>query len=413
MKKVLVCAYSCVSESGVKNIGGEAELGINMIKQLSRFFDVYVLTHHHNKKSIEDFLLKQPMPNVTFFYIALPKFLSFLEKFHKGGIQIYSYLWQIKAYFVAKELHQKNNFDFFHHITYANDWMASYIGALLPIPYVRGPGGGAHSVPKLFMKEYTLQQKLGEIVRGVGQWIFRHDPFFTLGQNKAKALLVCNQEAFNAMPQKWQAKTQFFPVNGINLSDVQRLSLQDVQHPEFVVMTAGKLLKIKSVELAIKAFKIFNDKVPGSKFLIIGDGPEFLNLNKLVLDLNLKNKVKFEKWMPRKELLLKMAESDLFVFPSLRDGGGAVVVEAMAMQKPIVCFDISGPGFHVKNEWGIKIKPENPDQAVRDMAKAFENLYYNKELRLKMGENAKKRVEEFYNWDKLGDKLFQIYNNVL
>ena len=100
--KVLVCAYSCLSESGVKFIGGEAGLGWNIVKQLARFHRVFVLTHFQNQAEIKKKLLKEPLPNVKFYYINLPFWLEPLERFHKGGIQLYAYLWQIKAYFWQK-----------------------------------------------------------------------------------------------------------------------------------------------------------------------------------------------------------------------------------------------------------------------------------------------------------------------
>ena len=81
-KKLLVCAYCCVSESGVLQVGGEAELGFNLVKQFGRFFQVTVLTHAYNQKAIEKVLQKDPLPNVKFVYIQLPTFLRFLEKFH-------------------------------------------------------------------------------------------------------------------------------------------------------------------------------------------------------------------------------------------------------------------------------------------------------------------------------------------
>lgn len=413
MKKVLVCVYSCVSESGVNQIGGEAELGWNLVKQLSRFFDVYAITHSNNQAAIEFKMKKENCDNVKFIYIRLPKFFSFLEKLHKGGIQIYSYLWQIKAYFIVKKLHQKNNFDSFHHITYANDWMASYIGALLPIPYIRGPGGGAHQVPYEFTKEYPLKDRLAEKLRSFGQWIFRHDPFFVIGQNKARALLVCNREAFDALPKIWQRKVNFFPVNGISLEDLKDNSNNFNHSGKFSIIIAGKLIKIKGFDLAIKSFEIFSKKNKNSKLVIIGDGPELKNLNQLTQALKIEDRVEFKKWMPRGNLLSEIDKSDIFLFPSLRDGGGQVVVEAMARGKPVICFDISGPGFHVDDKCGIKIKPDNPKQAINDIARALEKLYSNKELCLQLGANAKIKAEKYYNWNKLGDKLNDIYNRII
>ncbi|MCX6720719.1 MAG: glycosyltransferase [Candidatus Staskawiczbacteria bacterium] len=407
-KKVLVCAYSCVSESGVKNIGGEAELGWNLVKQMGRFFDVYVLTHSYNQKSIEALMAKEKLLNIHFCYIKLSPILSFLENFHKGGIQIYSYLWQIKSYFVAKKLHEEIKFDAFHHITYANDWMASYIGALLKVPYLRGPGGGAHRVPDAFMKEYSFKERLSDKVRTIGQWLFRHDPFFIMGQNRAKKILVCNREAFDILPKKWKDKAEFFPVNGASIKDIACVNGNN-NNDIFSVISAGKLIKIKGFDLAIKAFKVFSENNYNSKLVIVGDGPELSNLKNLAKKLCIDNKVIFKGWLSHGDLMNEIGISDLFIFCSLRDGGGAVVVEAMAEGKPVVCFDLAGPGFHVDDSCGIKVKAENSEQAVKDMAMALEKLYSDKELRLRLGKGAREKAEREYDWDKLGSKLNEIY----
>jgi len=108
-----------------------------------------------------------------------------------------------------------------------------------------------------------------------------------------------------------------------------------------------------------------------------------------------------------------MAEADVFLFPSLRDGGGAVVLEAMASGTPVICLDSGGPGFHVRPEWGIKVAAKDPDSAVRDMAEALERLYLDQGMRTRMGRTAKARVLEFYVWDKLGDRLSGIYSKCL
>src|SRR5712692_9010733 len=141
--RVLACAYACYGESGAKLSGGEAVLGWSLVRQLGRFHEVWVLTHSENRPSIEAALRQEPLPSVRFHYLDLPDWLRPLQRL-PGGIQLYAYLWQLRAYLAARALHRRHGFDVFHHITYANDWMASFIGALLPIPFIRGPGGGAH-----------------------------------------------------------------------------------------------------------------------------------------------------------------------------------------------------------------------------------------------------------------------------
>ena len=122
------------------------------------------------------------------------------------------------------------------------------------------------------------------------------------------------------------------------------------------------------------------------------------------------SKVKFTGALPREQLMSDMADSDVFLFPSLRDGGGTVVIEAMAAGKPVICLDNGGPGMHINEECGIKITPESPQQAVFDIANALEELYENAERRAELGKSARKRAEELYLWDKLGDRLRDIYN---
>src|SRR4030042_4237363 len=119
-------------------------------------------------------LREKPLSNATFYYIGLSSWFQFLQRF-QGGIQIYSFFWQLKAYFVDQKLYKQFHFDVFHHVTYANDWMASFIGAFLPISYIRGPGGGAHSVPKNFLSEFSFFDRFSQYLRSFGQWLFRNE----------------------------------------------------------------------------------------------------------------------------------------------------------------------------------------------------------------------------------------------
>jgi glycosyltransferase involved in cell wall biosynthesis len=413
--RILICAFACDPKASSGLGSGEDLLGWNIIKEINRFCGVWIITSLKNKSGIETYLKQNPLYNLHFHYVDFPSWLRwpFQWLWSHGGSQFYFYIWQIKAYFVAQKLHRKFRFDAFHHITYANDWMASFIGALLPVPYIRGPGGGAHRVPKNFLSEFSFSGRLSQSLRSIGQWLFRHDPFFIIGQRRARAILVCNQEALEAIPKKWRGKTHLFPVNGISTNDLNLLTSREISTNKFSVFTAGKLIQIKGFGLAIKAFKIFTDKFLETEFTIIGDGPELARLKSLVSQLGLEKKVHFLGWMAREELLKRMLSADVFLFPSLRDGGGAVVVEAMAAGKPTICLDIGGPGLHITDECGIKVTPHSSEQAVGKMAVALERLYSDKELRLRMGKEARARAEQVYHWDQLGERLLKIYQEAL
>lgn len=409
--RVLACAFACHPPGKVGFSGGEDILGWSLVKQVARFHDVWALTDARNRTSIEEILEEESIPSLHFIYIGLPSWLHTFLRF-QGSHQLYAYLWQIKAYFVARRLNNSLTFDLFHHITYANDWMASFIGALLPIPYIRGPGGGAQRTPKGFEQEYSMAGRLWENFRHVGQWLLRHDPVFVKGQNQARYLLLCNKESVSNLPDKWARKVHFFPVSGISTEDMAVVSPSKADD-KFNILMAGSLIQVKGFSLAIKAFKQFDDRCPGTTLSLIGSGPEEPRLRSLVNRLDLQSKIQFTQSLPRNELLARMAAADIFLFPSLRDGGGGVIVEAMSLGKPVVCLNTGGPGMHVSDECGVKIAPVTSEDAIRKLSAALERLYRDEETRLKLGKAAREKVKVAYHWDTLGERLMEFYRDSL
>jgi len=299
-------------------------------------------------------------------------------------------------------------------VTYANDWLASFAGALLPLPYIRGPGGGAHRTPKGLQGEYPFSGRIWELIRIIGQNILRHDPIYIKGHSRASAILVCNRESMEQLPTNWSKKAEIFPVSGISSVDFDfDPPQQDNDSSHFRLLSAGSLIKIKGFGLAIKAFGAFHQSNPDSIFTIVGSGPEESRLRDLVKTLGLDDSVHFLDWMPRNQLLSEMAKCHVFLFPSLRDGGGTVVVEAMAMGRPVVCLDNGGPGMHITEEFGIKVVPGSQDETVQRLRLALEKLHEDENLRIAMGRAAKKRALEVYEWDALGERLANIYERTL
>jgi hypothetical protein len=122
------------------------------MEQLARFHDLWVITHSYNEAGISEALGAKPLPNVRFHFVELPRAMRWLYRIEFGQ-RIYYYLWQIKAWRVARKLHRKVRFDAAHHLTFGNDWIPSFIGAFLPVPFIWGPVGGGQRTPKPLLKE--------------------------------------------------------------------------------------------------------------------------------------------------------------------------------------------------------------------------------------------------------------------
>jgi glycosyltransferase involved in cell wall biosynthesis len=410
--RVLACVFTCCPPGTPGFQGGEHLLGWNLVNQIAKVHEVWALTHAQDRQSIEHALATIPIPNLHFEYVGLPNWLRPLLRV-QGGHQFYYHLWQAKAYFIARSMHKKLDFQLFHHITYANDWLANFIGAFLPVPYVRGPGGGAHRTPKGFETEYAIRGRLWERVRSLGQWIFRHDPVFLRGQERARAILVCNRDSMSQIPKKWAYKAHLYPVSGISPDELPPISDAGSNGEGFRVLSAGSLIEVKGFGLAIRSFKEFAKYQPSAKLNIIGSGPEEPRLRALAQQNCLHDNVCFLGWKPHHEVLSEMASHDVFLFPSLRDGGGTVVIEAMGVGRPVVCLDVGGPGLHVTEGTGLKVAASSPQRAVQDLADALQRLFEDPELRLAMGRAARERALESYQWDRLGDRLMKIYQESL
>lgn len=407
--RVLLGAYAFAPPDTPTSRGGEDLLGWSLARQAARRADVWVLTSRACEGPVRAAIPETSESRIRVVFVDLPRAIWWMRR-RQGFVQAYAYMWQVRATFTAARLHRRLRFDLYHHLTYANDWMASHIGALLRIPFVRGPGGGAHRVPRSFTAGRGLRFRVAQALRRIAQVVFRMDPFFLLGQARAKALLVCNDEARWALPRRWVAKATLFPVNGVETEEVAPSATLG-SGDRFVVMTAARLVSIKAVDLALRAFgAMVRETQANAELHVVGEGPEEPRLRALAVQLGIAPRVRWLGWSPRSDVLGMMRACDVFLFPSLRDGGGAVVVEAMAQGKPVVCLDLAGPGFHVTADCGVKVPARDPDQAVRDMASALVRLHRNPSLRLQLGEAARRRVLEEYVWDRLGERLAAVYD---
>jgi glycosyltransferase involved in cell wall biosynthesis len=179
------------------------------------------------------------------------------------------------------------------------------------------------------------------------------------------------------------------------------------------MISAGYLDKINGFHLAIKAYALFSKSFQDSDFVIFGEGPEQSKLERMIEDNTLDSKVRIHPWIDRKALHERMQDSDVFLSTGLRNRSGLFVVRAMSAGLPVVCLDTGGPGMHVQESWGIRVKPENPEQCVRDLAEALEKLYTDRALHRRMSLAASKNIKEHYTWSELGKTLKRIYGEVL
>jgi len=404
--KVLISAYACEPHKG-----SEPGVGWNWAKQIARFAEVWVITRANNKQVIEAELKDHPEPNLHFIYVDLPKWLTFWKK-KQRGVHLYYLLWQCAAYIRAKNLTEKVKFDLAHHITFVNDWTPTFL-SFLDMPLIWGPIGSNRPIPKKFLPDMRnyLKDKLKHNIRQIMRKII---PFYkrTLKNSRRIILISKSQLGFAPFNSIQRNKLIFQSANAVDVFERNHKCTKEKNQDSFMIFSAGTLIPIKGFHLSLQAIADQINKKKEVTFLIAGEGSLKYYLKSLAESLNIGDKVDFAGNLKRSEVLKLMNESDVFLFPSF-EGGGMVVLEAMAASLPVVCLDYGGPGEMVTDECGIKVKPLNPDQTIKDLSDALLKLANDSELRKKMGEAGKRRVEEFYTWEKKGEFIKQVYEEVL
>lgn len=387
-------------------------MGWNLVRQAARFHEIWVMTLPDHRRAIERTLSEHPLPKAHFVYLDLPRWRR-IRRVGLIGDHISYYAWQIAAYFVARKLHRKLRFDLVHHVTLVCYWRPSFL-ALLPVPFVWGPVGGAESAPRSFSSSFSLRGKVQEIVRDVARKIGECDPIVRYTARKAKVGLATTEITARRMRILGCRSVSVYSEAGLPQEEICRLSsIPFCRGIPFRLLSLGRLVHWKGFELGLRAFVRVHSRLPAAEYWIIGDGPDRKRLEGLARRLGVGEKVTFWGYLPRFQVLEKLAECDALVHPSLHDSGGWVCLEAMAAGRPVICLNLGGPALQVTDDTGIKVPAIAPDQAVRSLEQAMFQLATDPARRARLGSAGRQRVNDDFAWEEKGEFLATIYEGVV
>lgn len=383
-------------------------MGWNWVQQISRQHEVWLLTSDEFQPDVERAL----PPNVHPTFVPSYKTWERLALFVVPGLDwLYYYWWQWKVYRLARKLQAAHQFDLVHHVTFVA-WRAPTFLCLLPLPLIWGPIGGGGVIPRGLRSELGWKGRLFEAFRQWTAHISRWDPFVRLTMKRAAMIIAANRETAELIPARYREKVKTMLGIGVAPGDkvdgVPPLS----RPPGFVVLFVALLRPLKGGSLALKTLQVLAQKRSDAKLVFIGGGSEGSRLAELARQLGVCDRVQFLGGLPRPQVLGWMQVADALLLPSLRDSGGQVLLEAMAQGKPVVCLDLGGPGEIVSAECGFKIYPGNPSQVVSELAAALDKLATNPSLRQAMGEAGRRRVHEQFDWDRRGERMMKLYDEV-
>lgn len=405
--KVLVCAYACEP-----NHGSEPGIGWNWVREISKYCNVWAITRANNRPLIEAALTTEALRKVHFVYFDVPRWIGFWKKGQRG-IRLYYYLWQVGAYFAMKRLHREIGFDLSHHVTFGKYCVPSFL-VLLPAPFVWGPVGGGESMPVSLWFSLSLRGKVYELFRHLARRLSELDPFVRLTARRARVGIATTTQTKGRLRALGCKRIPVMSHAALCAQEIRQLNSIPSRHSNtFRVASIGSLLHLKGFDLGLKAFALFHRQIPTSEYWFIGDGPEQARLRKLAQELQVADNVKFFGLVPRSQALEQLAECDVLLHPALHESSGWASVEAMAAGRPVICLDLGGTALQVTEETGIKVPVISTGQVIRDLAAGMVQLARDPSYRARLGQAARDRVAEHFNWEKNGQHLANIYEELL
>jgi len=177
-----------------------------------------------------------------------------------------------------------------------------------------------------------------------------------------------------------------------------------------VILFVGNLIRRKGVETLIRAMPVVVRRIPGASLVVVGDGPQRVELEKLAAEEGVSGRIAFRGRLDESELTKAYADCDMFVLPSHSEFFGVVITEAMSHGKPVIASATNGAKSIIKNgECGILVGIGDSKELAREIV----HLMTKPEEARMMGMRARMEIESRYSLEHVSNRLQEIYDSVL
>ena len=401
--KILLSAYACEP-----NKGSEPGVGWNWATRLAEKCEVVVITRRNNRVVIEEAIKEKKLLNIKFYYFDVSGYFLKLKNKIPGGVSLYYKLWQKKVLDFAKSVQEKEHCDIVHHITY-NEFRTPGELYKLGIPYVWGPIGGGQLFNKVFCHAYFRKRDvIFEYLRNVYTvFLGKHSKTIKEVERQASAIVIADCSTYNLL--KLDGVYRLFET----AYDLNRNPIKPVyrKNGRIKLLWVGNIIPRKGLKLLIEA--LGESTYRNFELDVIGDGKDKENCIELAAKYGLSNQISFHGKMDYNAVNAMYDNADLFLFTSIRDTSGNVVIEAMSHGLPTIAFNHHGVSEIVCSNSGTLVPIESYKQIKTSFVEEIIRFDEDRDLIEKKGRSARKRIEDIFSWDRNVDTMLSIYENIL
>lgn len=272
------------------------------------------------------------------------------------------------------------------------------------VPFVMGPLNGGVPWPAGFDAERRQEREWLSYLRGAYKWL----PGRARTLRAAAAILCGSRHTLGEIPSAYAHKTVWLPENAIDPARFNLVASQDLA-PPLRGCFVGRLVPYKGADMLIEAAAPLLRA--GRLVLdIVGDGPMRAALETQAHDLECSASVTFHGALPHDEVQDVLVRANLLTFPSIREFGGGVVLEAMALGVVPLVVDYAGPGELVDPQTGIAIPIGPRQEIVRALRDRLTSLADDPSGLPALARAARARAHRDFTWSAKARAVLRLYD---
>lgn len=261
------------------------------------------------------------------------------------------------------------------------------------VPCVVGPINGGLPWPQGFSQAENQKSRI-DVLRS----LYRLMPFARSTYGRAAAIMAGSSQTY-AEFSEYGEKLFFVAENGVRS---EFCSGTEVRHSHrddrLELIFLGALVPYKACDLALRGAAAIL-RTGAAHFTIVGDGPERSRLEELTESLGIEGSVSFCGMLTHAAAMERLVAADVMVFPSVREFGGAVVVEALAAGAVPIVAAFGGPGDTVRPDVGFKVDLTNEDEVVQQIERILGELASNRDLLNQLRKQGINYIRECLTWE--------------
>jgi glycosyltransferase involved in cell wall biosynthesis len=400
-----------VAEHASKKFGGEAVLPVHYFRLLrSLGVESWMVVHARTRNELAE-LFPDDFDRIVFVPdLWVHKLINHLSGYlpRRLSTATLGLLSQLITQFCQKKIVRRlihdNQIDVIHQpIPVAPRFPSALYG--LGVPLVIGPLNGGMQYPPAFRHAEPWIARAGVAVAGLFVNMVNG---LLPGKRLADVIFVANERTRLALPSRIRGRVIELVENGIDFS-VWRGSSVSIESSAARFVFLGRLVDLKTVDVVIRALKV----VPLAELEVIGNGPMRDAWQKLAVELGVEERVHFAGWLSQEQCAARLQTALALVMPSIIECGGAVVLESMAMGRPVIATRWGGPVDYLDRSSGILIEPTSYQDMVDGFAEAMGKLIASPELAQSMGAAGRERALRDFDWERKIEKVISIYGELV